>query len=174
MTSGLATKGTPIEGRARMKRSKRMTMTAALLAMLSGGGFALAEASAPDPADHAAHHPPATPAPVPKTAANPKASPAPAAAPVVPGGASGAMGGGTMHGGMMGGGMMQGGMMAMGGGMCPMMGGGGPLGGASTKVDVKKVDKGVTITLTSPDPATATRLQKMAEAMRLMHEATAQ
>ena len=36
---------------------------------------------------------------------------------------------------------------------------------------VKKIDKGVTITLTSSDAATTTRLQKMAEAMRLMHEA---
>ena len=70
--------------------------------------------------------------------------------------------------GMMGGGMMGGGMgpMMMGGGMGPMM-----MGGLGTKVAVKNVDKGVTITLTSPDPATATRLQKMAEAMRLMHEA---
>ena len=67
------------------------------------------------------------------------------------------MGGGAMGGGMMGGGMMGGGMM----------------GGATTKVDVKKIDKGVTITMTSPDAATAARLQKMAEAMRLMHEATA-
>jgi hypothetical protein len=70
---------------------------------------------------------------------------------------------------MMGGGMMGGGMMGMmGGGMCPMMG------GASTKVEVKKIDKGVTITMTSSDAAVAARLQKMAEAMRLMHEATAQ
>jgi hypothetical protein len=69
-------------------------------------------------------------------------------------------------GGMMGGGMMGGGMM--GGGMCPMMG------GANTKIDVKKIDKGVTITLTSSDPATVTRIQKMAEAMRLMHEAMSQ
>jgi hypothetical protein len=45
------------------------------------------------------------------------------------------------------------------------------MGGPGTKIDVKTVDKGVTITLTSPDPATAARLQKMAEAMRLMHEA---
>jgi hypothetical protein len=73
------------------------------------------------------------------------------------GGDSGMMGNGTMGGGMMG------------GGMCPMM-----VGGANTKVDVKKVDKGVTITLTSSDAATAVRLQKMAEAMRLMHEAMAQ
>jgi len=85
------------------------------------------------------------------------------------------MGGGMMGGGMMGGGMMGGGMM--GGGMCPMMGGGmmgGMMGGAKTKVDVKKIDKGVTITMTSPDAATAARIQKMAEAMRLMHEATSQ
>jgi len=72
--------------------------------------------------------------------------------------------------GMMGGGMMGGGM---GGGMCAgMMGGMGHLMmGPGTKIAVKNVDKGVTITLTSPDPATATRLQKMAEGMRLMHEA---
>jgi hypothetical protein len=77
------------------------------------------------------------------------------------------MGGGMMGGGTMGGGMMGSGMM--GGGMCgPMMG------DAKTKVDVKKIDKGVTITLTSPDAATAARLQKMAEAMRLMHEANTQ
>ena len=50
--------------------------------------------------------------------------------------------------------------------MGPMM-----MGGAGTKVSVKNVDKGVTITLTSADAAMATRLQKMAEGMRLMHEA---
>jgi hypothetical protein len=57
---------------------------------------------------------------------------------------------------------------AMGGGMgmCPM-----GMGDADTRVDVKNVDKGVTITLTSTDPARFVRLQKMAEAMRLMHEA---
>jgi hypothetical protein len=68
--------------------------------------------------------------------------------------------------GMMGGGMMGGGMMGMGGGMCSMM-----MGDPSLKLDVKKIDKGVTITMTSSDAATAARLQKMAEAMRLMHEA---
>ena len=65
---------------------------------------------------------------------------------------------------------------AHGGGMaCGMMGGGmGALfGGPNTVVDVKKLDKGVTITLTSSDAATVVRLQKMAEGMRLMHEATA-
>jgi hypothetical protein len=76
--------------------------------------------------------------------------------------ATGGMGSGmTMGGGGM---MMGGGMM---GGMCPMMG------GADTQMTVKNVDKGVTITLTSSDPAKVTRLQKMAEAMRLMHEASA-
>jgi predicted lipid-binding transport protein (Tim44 family) len=71
------------------------------------------------------------------------------------------MGGGMMGGGMMGGGMM--GMMAM----CPM-------GAANTQIAVKNSDKGVTITFTSSEPAQVTRLQKMAEAMRLMHEAHTQ
>ena len=78
---------------------------------------------------------------------------------------------GHEHGdGMMGGGMGGG---TMGGGMCAgMMGGmGHMMMGAGTKIAVKNVDKGVTITLTSADPAMATRLQKMAEGMRLMHEA---
>ena len=66
-----------------------------------------------------------------------------------------------MMGGGMGGGMMGAGM----GGMGHLMMGPG------TKMAVKNVEKGVTITLTSPDPAVATRLQKMAEGMRLMHEA---
>jgi hypothetical protein len=66
---------------------------------------------------------------------------------------------------MMGGG---GGMAAM-GGMGSMMG----MGGADTQMATKNTDKGVTITLTASDPAKVVRLQKMAEAMRLMHEATA-
>ena len=41
----------------------------------------------------------------------------------------------------------------------------------STKIDVKNLDNGVTITFTSIDPAATARLQKMAQAMRLMHEA---
>jgi hypothetical protein len=65
---------------------------------------------------------------------------------------------------MMGGGMMGGGMM----GMCPGM-----LGGAG-KVDVTKTAKGVTISITSDDPKVVARAQKMAEAMKLMHEAQAQ
>jgi len=76
-----------------------------------------------------------------------------------------AMTGGSMCGGM-GTGMMGGGM-AMGGmpmGPMAMMGG-------DARVEVKNVDKGVTITITSTDPAKVKRLQKMAEAMRLMHEA---
>ena len=72
--------------------------------------------------------------------------------------------------GMGGGGMCQG--MGMGGGMM----GGMPMGpmammGSDARVEVKNVDKGVTITITSTDPAKVKRLQKMAEAMRLMHEA---
>ena len=47
------------------------------------------------------------------------------------------------------------------------------MGSAATKIEVKKTDKGVVMTFTATDPATITRLQKMAEAMRLMHEATA-
>ena len=47
------------------------------------------------------------------------------------------------------------------------------MGGAGTKVTVKNVDKGVTMTFTTDDSAGAVRLQKMAEAMRLMHEAMA-
>jgi hypothetical protein len=99
--------------------------------------------------------------------AGPAAKPqAAVAAGVAPGHAHGAAAGvapGHACGGMMGRGMMMGGM-----GMCPMMG------GADTKVEVKNVDKGVTITLTSTDAATVKRLQKMADAMRLMHEAMAQ
>jgi hypothetical protein len=53
------------------------------------------------------------------------------------------------------------------GGMCPLMVGPG------TKVEVKKLPKGVTITLTNDNADTVLRLQKMAEAMRLMHEAHA-
>jgi hypothetical protein len=69
----------------------------------------------------------------------------------------------------MGMGMMGGGMgMGMMGGLCPI-----GMGGPDTKVDVKNIDKGVTITITATDAGRVARLQKMAEAMRLMHEATA-
>jgi hypothetical protein len=143
--------------------------------MTAAGGLALAQAPTTAPDDHAAHHPAAA-ATKPAPAAPKAATAAPKAA--APGGQS-AMGGGMMGDGMcpmMAGGGMQGDNGMMGGGMMGggMMGGvGSMMGGATTKVDVKKVDKGVTITMTSPDPATAARLQKMAEAMRLMHEATA-
>ena len=125
---------------------KKLLLTAALLTGLSAGGAAWVSAQT---------------APAPKPAKPP-------AAHVHPGGADPGMGGpgmGMMHGGM---GMMGGGMGMMGGGMCPM-----GMAGADTKVEVKNIDKGVTITLTSSDATRAARLQKMAEAMRLMHEATA-
>lgn len=132
---------------------KRTLLTVTMLTALAGGSYALAQA--PSPTDHAAHHP-----------AQPTATATKAPAP-----------GGEMMG--------EGGMGMMRGGMCPMMGpaGGGMMGGGAmlgmmggpnTKVDVKKTDKGVTITLTAADAAGAARLQKIAEAMRLMHEAMAQ
>ena len=104
------------------------------------------------------------PAPTPKGQAHDHAAPAKGASPA-PGG-MGMTGGGSMCGGMGSMGMMGGGM-AMGG--MPM----GPLSmmGGDARVEVKNVDKGVTITITSADPAKVKRLQKMAEAMRLMHEA---
>ena len=126
---------------------KRILLATTLVGILGLGGIVAAQATKPD--EHAAHHPSGA-------AAAPDTQSAP-----------GAMGGGMMGNGMMG------------GGMCPMMSGGGMMGGgmmggAKTKVDVKKIDKGVTITFTSSDAATAARLQKMAEAMRLMHEAMSQ
>jgi predicted lipid-binding transport protein (Tim44 family) len=110
---------------------RRASLVSVFVALLVGGGLAIAETTSP--------------------AAKPQTS-TPA----------GHEHGDGMCAGMMGGGMMGGGMM---GGMGHLMMGPG------TKIAVKNVDKGVTITLTSPDPATATRLQKMAEGMRLMHEA---
>jgi hypothetical protein len=122
---------------------KRVLFGSVMLALLAGAGWALAETPAPaKPAAVAPHEHEMVTCPM----------------------GGGMMGGGMMGGGMMGGGMMGGGMM--GGGMGPMM-----MGGPGTKVAVKNVDKGVTITLTSTDPAHVARLQKMAEAMRLMHEA---
>jgi len=134
---------------------KRTLLTATVLAAIAGGGFALAQA-------------PATNAKAPKATATEQTGAAPTGCPM----GGGMMGGGMMGGGPMGGGMMGGGMMGggpMAGGMCPMV-----MGAANTKVDVKKIEKGVTITLTSSDAPTVARLQKMAEAMRLMHEAMAQ
>jgi hypothetical protein len=126
---------------------KRIVLTAAVLAAIAGGGFALAQA--------------------PKQTAPSQSAPA-------PGMMGGGNGYGMMGNGY---GMMGGGQGMMGGGMMGMMGGGPMgmmMGGASTKIDVKKIDKGVTVTMTSSDPATAVRLQKMWEAMRLMHEAMQQ
>ncbi len=109
-----------------------------------------------------------TPLTHPAAAKEPKAASGEKAAAAQTGMGNGMMGGGN---GMMGGGdgMMGGGKGMMGGGMCGMM-----RGAANTKVDVKKVDKGVTITMTSSGAATVGRLEKMAEAMRLMHEAMSQ
>lgn len=132
-------------------RTKMMILTVTILTAVAGGGWVAAQT---------------VPTPKSGTATRPQRGPM--------GGGNGMMGPGMMGGGsygpgMMGGGgygpgMMGGGMM--GGGMCSMM-----MGDASLKLDVKKIDKGVTITMTSSDSATAARLQKMAEAMRLMHEA---
>jgi len=52
------------------------------------------------------------------------------------------------------------------GGILPMV-----MSGADSKVEVKNLDNGVTLTITSADPTMAARLKKMAEAMRLMNEA---
>lgn len=83
----------------------------------------------------------------------------------------GSMGGPGMGGpGMRGGGMGMGAGPGMMGGMgfCPLMG------GPDAKVEVKKLPKGVSITITSEDPRVAARIQKMGEAMRLMHEAASE
>jgi hypothetical protein len=130
-----------------MNKPLMLTMTA--LVGLAFAGVVAAETPSKTPAPH---H---------------EASPATAKA--APGGMGAMNGGGMGTMGMMGGMGAQGGMGMMGGGMCPMM----AMGGAETQVAVKNIEKGVTITLTSGDPARVTRLQKMAEAMRLMHEATA-
>jgi hypothetical protein len=136
---------------------KRLLLTTTLAGLaLAGAGWAFAQT--PSKA-HDAHH---------------DAAPAKAAPGAARDGMS-QMGGG---GGMMMGGMGDKGMcpMMMGGGMGPMGGGMGAMmgmGGADTQVAVKNTDKGVTITLTATDPTKVARLQKMAEAMRLMHEASA-
>jgi len=113
----------------------------------AGTGWVSAQTAAPGP--------PAKTAPRPA----PNRGPAPGMGP----------GMGMMGGDGMGMGMGDMGHMGMMGGMCHM-----GMGSADTKVDVKNVDKGVTITFTSTDPAKVVRLQKMAEAMRLMHEANTQ
>jgi len=124
---------------------KRFILTTALMFGLGIGGGAWVSAETA-PATKAPAKPPAT-----------QMHPGSGAGP-------GMMGGGMGMG--MGMGMMGPGMM--GGGFCPM-----GMGSGDTKVEVKNVEKGVTITFTSTDAARVARLQKMAEAMRLMHEATA-
>ena len=124
---------------------KRLTLIATLAATLMGAGLVAAQAPPSKAADpHAGHHP--------ETAG-------PAAAAKGKGPKDEAGMGGKM--GMMG---MGGGMM----GMCPGMM------GAGAKMEVVKLPKGVTITLTSDDPKVVARVQKMAEGMRLMHEANAE
>jgi hypothetical protein len=136
-----------------------------LLTTIALGGLTLAGAGwAGAQSPPKAHH----------EAAPAKAASGAAAAPMNMGAGKTGMGGMDM-GGMKGDGsmcpMMGGGMgMGMGGGMGAMM----SMGGPDTQVAVKNTDKGVTITLTTSDPAKVARLQKMAEAMRLMHEAQAQ
>jgi len=127
--------------------TKTFLMIATLAGLVGAGtGWASAQTAPPAPPAKAAPHAHG-------------AAPAPGAK---GGGGMGSMGGGMGMGHMgMGTGMM--------GGMCHM-----GMGSADTKVDVKNVDKGVTITFTSTDQAKVVRLQKMAEAMRLMHEATTQ
>ena len=120
---------------------RTMLMLGVLAGIGIGGGAWVSAQTAPAPKGPDHDH----------AAAAKGASPAP----------GGMMGGGTMCGGMMGGGMAMGGMPM---GPMAMMGG-------DARVEVKNVDKGVTITITSTDPAKVKRLQKMAEAMRLMHEA---
>ena len=132
---------------------KRLILTTSVL-----GGLALASAgwAGADTAskEHEGHHP---------------SAPAKTAPGVVAPEATGKMGGEKSgEKGMCA--MMKGGdMKATGGSMAAMM----DMGGADTQIVVKNTDKGVTITLTASDPAKVVRLQKMAEAMRLMHEATA-
>jgi hypothetical protein len=125
---------------------KKFFLTTALLTGISAGGAAWVSAQT---------------APAPKPAKPP-------AAHTHSGSADTGTGMGTMCGGGMGMGMMGGGMGMMGGAMGPM-----GMAGADAKVEVKNIDKGVTITLTSSDATRVARIQKMAEAMRLMHEATA-
>lgn len=93
----------------------------------------------------------------PKTA--PKASPPAPAPSSTSGQGQGMMGSGMMGPGMMGSGMME---------SCSCSS------ATGIHVDVKKVAKGVTITYTSDDASTVTRLQKRAEAVRLMHESCGQ
>jgi hypothetical protein len=138
---------------------KRVLLTSTLLTALAGGGWAVAQSAAqpskaPAPAEHAHVH---GGAPGGSTGT---ASPAATGMGMGMGGTMDKPGGGGMGMGMCSG------MMAE---MCPMKA---LMSGADTKIAVKNIDKGVTITLTSTDAAKVARLQKMAESMRLMHDAT--
>lgn len=114
------------------------------LTIVLAAGLVAAQSPAPPAKDeHAAHHPD-------------KAAPPAAGKPHPAKGATEGAGKMGMGGGMMGGG---------GGMMCPGML------GADAKMEVTKLPKGVTITITSDDPKVVTRVQKNAEGMRLMHEA---
>jgi outer membrane lipoprotein SlyB len=125
------------------------------LALLGGGLVAAQTAD-----DHAAHHP--------AKAAPAKAAPTKPAAKNA-GAERGMKGHAGMGMGMMNGCAMGGGTEACGPmGMCPGML------GATAKVEVTKQPKGVTISITSDDAKVVARVQKMAEAMRLMHEAGTQ
>jgi hypothetical protein len=100
-------------------------------------------------------------APAAKAGDHDHAAAAKGASPAPGGMGMGMMGSSGMCQGMMGGGMAMGALPM---GPMAMMGG-------DARVEVKNLDKGVTITITSTDPAKVKRLQKIAEAMRLMHEA---
>jgi DNA-binding response OmpR family regulator len=128
---------------ATIRTTKRILLAAALGLGTMSAGWVLAETPPPAPKAKAAAHD-----------HDHDASGSAQGAKRTSGGEMGMGGGGTM----MGGGMM-------GGGMCPMMAGG------EVKVDVKNVEKGVTVTWTATDPAKVARLQKWAAGMRLMHEA---
>jgi hypothetical protein len=130
---------------------KRMTLIAILGAALMGGGLVVAQTSPPQAKDeHAGHHPEKAAAEAPGKAKGPKRPASPEGGMGMKGGGMGMMGGDM---GMMGGGMMCRGMAA------------------GAKLAVTKLPNGVTMTFTSDDPKVTARLQKMAEGMRLMHEA---
>jgi hypothetical protein len=136
---------------------KRLILTTSVL-----GGLALASAgwagAEPASKEHEGHHPPAAAKTAPGVGAPEATGKMGDKMADKPGGEKGMCA------------MMKGGdMKATGGSMAAMM----DMGGAGTQIAVKNTDKGVTITLTATDPAKVVRLQKMAEAMRLMHEATA-
>jgi hypothetical protein len=140
---------------------KRTILMGALALTALGGGLVAAQTTTKAD-DHAAHHP-ATSTPAP----SPAKDGAGMGGMDMMGGGMG-MGGGMMNGCPMGNGMSGGGMGMGGGGM-----GMGML-GPSAKIEVKKLPKGVTISITSDDAKVAARVFKIAEAMRLMHEANTQ